>query len=112
MDWVIRSDLFFDPDVFESLIVTVKWLLDNSFVSLESCQHVPKQDCRTVPKENCQDIVKQECEQESKQVCRSVPKENCAVVFQRRIVPVYLYRRKSQRKCVTTTAAKFSAQSR
>jgi len=30
LDWVIGSDLFFDPEVFESLIVTVKWLLDNN----------------------------------------------------------------------------------
>jgi len=34
LDWVIGSDLFFDPDVFESLIVTVKWLLDNN----DGCQ--------------------------------------------------------------------------
>ena len=34
LDWVIGSDLFFDPEVFESLIVTVKWLLDNN----QGCQ--------------------------------------------------------------------------
>ena len=27
------SDLFFDPSVFEPLIVTVKWLLDNNKVN-------------------------------------------------------------------------------
>lgn len=30
LDWIIGSDLFFDPTVFEPLIVTVKWLLDNN----------------------------------------------------------------------------------
>ena len=33
LDWVIGSDLFFDPSVFEPLIVTVKWLLDNNKVN-------------------------------------------------------------------------------
>jgi len=30
LDYIIGSDLFFDPNVFEPLIVTVKWLLDNN----------------------------------------------------------------------------------
>ena len=30
LDWVIGSDLFFDPEVFEKLIFTVKWLLSNN----------------------------------------------------------------------------------
>jgi len=30
VDFIIGSDLFFDPSVFEPLIVTVKWLLDNN----------------------------------------------------------------------------------
>ena len=30
---VTGSDLFFDPSVFEPLIVTVKWLLDNNKVN-------------------------------------------------------------------------------
>jgi len=30
IDFVIGSDLFFDPEVFEPLIVTVSWLLDNN----------------------------------------------------------------------------------
>lgn len=30
LDYIIGSDLFFDPAVFEPLIVTVKWLLDNN----------------------------------------------------------------------------------
>ena len=34
LDWVIGSDLFFDPEVFEPLIVTIKWLLDNN----QGCQ--------------------------------------------------------------------------
>ena len=30
LDFVIGSDLFFDPEVFEPLLVTVRWLLDNN----------------------------------------------------------------------------------
>lgn len=30
VDLVIGSDLFFDPDVFEPLVVTVSWLLKNN----------------------------------------------------------------------------------
>ena len=30
LDWVIGSDLFFDPEVFEKLIFTIKWLLENN----------------------------------------------------------------------------------
>jgi len=30
IDFVIGSDLFFDPEVFEPLVVTVSWLLDNN----------------------------------------------------------------------------------
>jgi len=30
LDWVIGSDLYFDPEVFESLTFTIKWLLDNN----------------------------------------------------------------------------------
>ena len=30
LDWVIGSDLFFDPGVFEKLIFTIKWLLSNN----------------------------------------------------------------------------------
>ena len=30
---MIGSDLFFDPSVFEPLLVTVKWLLSNNQVS-------------------------------------------------------------------------------
>lgn len=30
VDLVIGSDLFFDPDVFEPLVVTVSWLLTNN----------------------------------------------------------------------------------
>ena len=27
LDWVIGSDLFFDPEVFEPLVFTIRWLL-------------------------------------------------------------------------------------
>ena len=30
LDWIIGSDLFFDPEVFEKLIFTVKFLLSNN----------------------------------------------------------------------------------
>jgi len=30
LDLIVGSDLFFDPSVFEALIVTIKWLLDNN----------------------------------------------------------------------------------
>ena len=30
LDLVIGSDLFFDPDVFEKLVFTIKWLLSNN----------------------------------------------------------------------------------
>ena len=30
LNWVIGSDLFFDPEVFEKLIFTIKWLLENN----------------------------------------------------------------------------------
>ena len=30
LDWIIGSDLFFDPEIFEKLIFTIKWLLENN----------------------------------------------------------------------------------
>jgi len=30
LDYIIGSDLFFDPEVFEPLLVTIRWLLDNN----------------------------------------------------------------------------------
>jgi len=30
LDWVVGSDLFFDPSVFEKLIFTIQWLLSNN----------------------------------------------------------------------------------
>jgi len=36
LDFVIGSDLFFDPDVFEKLVFTIKWLLSNN----PGCQFV------------------------------------------------------------------------
>lgn len=30
LDFVIGSDLFFDPEVFEKLVFTIKWLLSNN----------------------------------------------------------------------------------
>jgi len=36
LDLVIGSDLFFDPDVFEKLVFTIKWLLSNN----QGCQFI------------------------------------------------------------------------
>ena len=48
LDWVIGSDLFFDPEVFEKLIFTIKWLLENNPGNnciMVKCSRVVTPDC-------------------------------------------------------------------